>query len=87
MVLNHIYTKQAAVKKAVAKTCSDLGQSLSCQKVEVDVHPVRRVLGFFSSGRSSFSCFWTLCPSLANQEQGRQGAFPSSLKCSRRAVR
>lgn len=29
MVLNHIYTKQAAVKKAVAKMCSDLGQSLS----------------------------------------------------------
>lgn len=32
MILNHICTKQAAVKKTGPKKCSDLGQSLSCSE-------------------------------------------------------
>lgn len=76
MIVNHACTKQAAVKKAVAKKYSDLGQSLSCQKVEVDVHALRRVLAFFSRARSSFSYSWTVCSSLAKQEQSSQGVFP-----------
>ena len=65
--------------------CNGLCQSLSCQKMEVQVHALSEVLGFLSRGGSSFS--WTVCPGLEKRATWPRCVSLLSLKCPRTAVR
>lgn len=74
----------AAVNK-VAMKCNGSCQSLSCQKMEVQVHALSEVLGFLSGGGSSFS--WTVCPGLEKRARWPKCVSLLSPKCPRTAAR
>lgn len=70
---------------AAVKKCNGLCQSLSCQKMEVQVHALSEVLGFLTRGGSSFS--WTVCPGLEKRARWPRCVSLLSLKCPKTAVR